>query len=91
MVLSVLYVSAQLALPDWVRGRGLSIFLTIIFGSITLGSAVWGVIAAKLGLETALFAAAAGALAGDSTILASGRLDPEEIEPLNCLRSGHSL
>jgi predicted MFS family arabinose efflux permease len=62
MVLSVLYVSAQLALPDWVRGRGLSIFLTVIFGSITLGSAVWGLVAAKLGLETALFTAAAGAL-----------------------------
>ena len=62
VVLSVLYVSAQLALPDWVRGRGLSIFLTVIFGSITLGSALWGWIAAKAGLEAALFAAAAGAL-----------------------------
>jgi predicted MFS family arabinose efflux permease len=62
VVLSVLYVSAQLALPDWVRGRGLSIFLTVIFGSITLGSALWGVIAAKAGLEVALFAAAAASL-----------------------------
>jgi len=62
VVLSVLYVSAQLALPDWVLGRGLSIFLTVIFGSITLGSALWGFIAAKAGLEAALFAAAAGAL-----------------------------
>lgn len=62
VVLSVLYVSAQLALPDWVRGRGLSIFLTVIFGSITLGSALWGLIAAKFGLEAALFTAAAGAL-----------------------------
>lgn len=62
VVLSVLYVSAQLALPDWVRGRGLSIFLTVIFGSITLGSLLWGWIAAKAGLEIALFAAAAGAL-----------------------------
>ena len=62
VVLSVLYVSAQLALPDWVRGRGLSIFLTVIFGSITLGSMLWGFIAAKYGLEAALFAAAAGAL-----------------------------
>jgi predicted MFS family arabinose efflux permease len=62
VVLTSLYVSAQLALPDWVRGRGLSIFLTVIFGSITLGSALWGWIAAKAGLEVALFAAAAGAL-----------------------------
>jgi MFS family permease len=62
VVLAGLYVSAQIALPDWVRGRGLAIFLTVIFGSITLGSAVWGQIAAKAGLETALFVAAAGAL-----------------------------
>ncbi len=63
VVLSELYVSAQLALPDWVRGRGLSIFLTAIFGSITFGSALWGWIAAKAGLEIALFASAVGALA----------------------------
>jgi predicted MFS family arabinose efflux permease len=62
IVLSALYVAAQLALPDWVRGRGLSIFLTVIFGSITIGSAVWGWIAAKAGLETALLTAAAGAV-----------------------------
>jgi predicted MFS family arabinose efflux permease len=63
VVLSELYVSAQLALPDWVRGRGLSIFLTAIFGSITFGSALWGWIAAKAGLEVALFASAAGTIA----------------------------
>jgi MFS family permease len=62
IVLAGLYVSAQIALPRWVRGRGLSIFLTVIYGSVTCGSAVWGQVAAKVGLEAALFAAAAGAL-----------------------------
>jgi predicted MFS family arabinose efflux permease len=62
IVLAGLYVSAQIALPDWVRGRGLAIFLTVIFGSVTLGSAVWGQVAARVGLEAALFVAAAGAL-----------------------------
>ena len=62
IVLAGLYVSAQIALPDWVRGRGLAIFLTVIFGSVTFGSAVWGQVAARAGLEAALFAAAAGAL-----------------------------
>ena len=42
VVLTNLYVSAQIALPDWVRGRGLAIFLTVIFGATTVGSAVWG-------------------------------------------------
>ena len=62
IVLAGLYVSAQIALPDWVRGRGLAIFLTVIFGSVTFGSAVWGQVAALAGLEAALFAAAAGAV-----------------------------
>jgi hypothetical protein len=62
IVLSNLYVSAQIALPDWVRARGLAIFLTVIFGSVTLGSLVWGQIATTEGLPIAHFAAAAGAL-----------------------------
>ena len=62
VVLATLYVSAQIALPDWVRGRGLAIFLTVIFGSVTFGSFVWGHIAARWGLPAAMFVAAAGAL-----------------------------
>jgi MFS family permease len=62
VVLASLYVSAQIALPDWVRARGLAIFLTVIFGSVTLGSLVWGQIATMDGLRIAHFAAAAGAL-----------------------------
>lgn len=41
VVLTKLYVSAQVALPDWARGRGLAIFLTFIFGATTAGSALW--------------------------------------------------
>ena len=88
VVLSVLYVSAQLALPEWVRGRGLSIFLTVIFGSITLGSALWGWIAAKAGLEAALFAAAAGALLA-IPLSWCWKLRSEEVD-IACLRSVHS-
>jgi predicted MFS family arabinose efflux permease len=60
--LTCLYTSAQNVLPDWVRGRGLAIFLTVIFGTMTLSSAVWGDIAARTGLPTALLLAAAGAI-----------------------------
>jgi MFS family permease len=58
LVLSILYVSAQVALPDWVRGRGLAIFLTVIFGATTVGSVVWGQVAAMKGLTFAHFVAA---------------------------------
>jgi predicted MFS family arabinose efflux permease len=37
-VLSSLNVSAQVALPEWVRGRGLAMFVTVFFGALSLGS-----------------------------------------------------
>ncbi len=58
VVLATLYVSAQLALPDWARGRGLAIFLTVIFGAMTCGGAIWGQVAQSLGLPTAHLIAA---------------------------------
>jgi MFS family permease/quinol monooxygenase YgiN len=61
-VLSSLNVSAQVALPEWARGRGLALFVTTFFGALTLGSAVWGEVAGMAGLPTAHFLAAAGAL-----------------------------
>jgi predicted MFS family arabinose efflux permease len=61
-VLSSLNVSAQVALPEWVRGRGLAMFVTIFFGAISLGSAIWGQLAAMVGLPGAHLLAAAGAL-----------------------------
>jgi quinol monooxygenase YgiN len=61
-VLATLNVSAQVALPDWVRGRGLALFVTVFFGAMTLGSAVWGRLAGLAGLPAAHWIAAAGAL-----------------------------
>ena len=62
-VLASLNVSAQVALPNWVRGRGLAIYVTVMFGGLTVGSAVWGEVAGVLGLPDAHFIAAAGCLA----------------------------
>jgi len=61
--LATLSVSAQVALPDWVRGRGLALYTTVFFGCLTLGSMVWGEVAARLGLPAAHYLAAAGAIA----------------------------
>lgn len=62
-VLSSLNVSAQTALADWVRARGLSVSVTVFFGSMSLGSLVWGQTASLFGVPTALLAAAVGAVA----------------------------
>lgn len=40
-----LLVAAQIATPDWVRARVLSLVMLYIMGSIALGSAAWGAIA----------------------------------------------
>jgi predicted MFS family arabinose efflux permease len=61
-VLATLNVSAQVALPDWVRGRGLALFVTVFYGAMTLGSAVWGEVADLAGLPLTHIVAAAGAL-----------------------------
>jgi MFS family permease len=62
-VLANLNVSAQVALPDWVRGRGLAMYVMVFFGTITLGSALWGEVAVYAGLPVTHFIAATGALA----------------------------
>ena len=62
VVMTTLFVSAHVALPVWVRGRGLAIFLTVYFGAMTVGAATWGKIASIAGLSTALYISAAGAL-----------------------------
>jgi quinol monooxygenase YgiN len=59
-VLSTLNVSAQLALPEWVRGRGLAVYVTVFFAALTLGSAFWGQVARIGGVPMAHFIAAAG-------------------------------
>lgn len=63
-VLANLNVSAQMALPEWVRARGLSVFITVFFGAMTFGSVVWGQVAVLFGIPAALLAAAAGAVLG---------------------------
>jgi predicted MFS family arabinose efflux permease len=64
VALTTFFVSAQVTLPQWVRGRGLAIFLTVYFGALTLGSAVWGEVATAKGVPFALYAAGAGTLIG---------------------------
>lgn len=58
---SSLNLSAQVALPEWVRGRGLAVFVTVMFGALSLGGFLWGKFAALGGTSAALLAAAAAA------------------------------
>ena len=41
-VMTCAQTAAQTALPNWVRSRGLSVFLTFFMGSLAIGPVVWG-------------------------------------------------
>jgi MFS family permease len=58
-VLTSLNVSAQVALPEWVRARGLAVFITVLFGSMSVGSLFWGQFSSLFGIANALYVAAA--------------------------------
>ncbi|MGE0719727.1 MAG: MFS transporter, partial [Alphaproteobacteria bacterium] len=62
-VLATINVSGQMALPAWVRGRGLALFVTVQFGGLAIGSFIWGHAGGLIGLTAAHLAAAGGLLA----------------------------
>lgn len=51
---------AQAILPNWVRGRGLAVYLTVFNGAMAAGSLGWGLVAREIGVPYALAASAAG-------------------------------
>ena len=57
-VANSLSVSAQLALPDWVRARGMSIYQMAIMGASAFGAAIWGQVAELSSLSITLGIAA---------------------------------
>jgi len=61
-MLSSLNITAQTSIPAWVRARALSVYLLIFFGSMTLGSALWGAVAERVGIPHAFEISAAGLL-----------------------------
>ncbi|MGK3128269.1 MFS transporter [Pantoea sp. C8B4] len=60
IALTTLNGVAQAVLPDWVRGRGLAVYLMVFNGTLAGGSLAWGLIAQQLGLATTLMIAGAG-------------------------------
>jgi MFS family permease len=54
--------------PDWVRARVLAIAMLVFQGAVAAGSATWGALATRRGIDTALLWAGGGAIV--STVLA---------------------
>jgi MFS family permease len=52
--------------PDWVRARVLAVSMLVFQGAMAAGSAVWGALASRAGIDVALIVAGAGSIAAAS-------------------------
>lgn len=80
-VLSTMNASVQLFLPQWVRARGISVYLTVLFGSQAAGAVLWGFAAAPKGVVPAYLAAAALMIVGAATIRIWPLIDTAGMDP----------
>ncbi|MGV1753505.1 MFS transporter [Agrobacterium sp. CG674] len=93
--LTTLNGAAQAVLPNWVRGRGLAVYLTVFNGAMTAGSLGWGAVGEAVGVPATLLIGAAGLLvagfimhrvklpAGDADLVSSNHWpEPLVAEPV---------
>jgi MFS family permease len=86
MAVSSLNVSAQFALPDWVRARGLAIYQMAAFGAMAAGSVGWGQTAESVGVSSTLVISG---LLGIFLVLVTGRFKLNLGEYHDHTPSGH--
>ncbi len=81
-----LNLGAQLAVPDWIRGRASSVYLLVVQGTFAVGALAWGTLAVHFSVPTALLLAAGGAILS----LALGWLLPlPQLAAMNLSSSHH--
>jgi len=87
-VANSLTVAAQMALPDWVRARGMSIYQMALMGSTAAGAALWGQIATLTSIHDALAVAAVSSvvLMGLAQRLVVDRGIEEDLTPSNVFK-----
>ena len=66
---STFTVAAQTVAPAWMRARALAMYLLVFNGGMAVGSALWGVIAARASTPLALMSAALGLILGLTTMI----------------------
>lgn len=87
-VANSLTVAAQMALPDWVRARGMSIYQMALMGSTAAGAALWGQVATWTSIPVALAIAAATSvvLMAIAQRVVSDRGTEEDLTPSRVLK-----
>jgi MFS family permease/quinol monooxygenase YgiN len=79
-VMSSLNSGLQLALPNWVRARGLAYYLAVFQGTQAIGAVIWGVVADRTSVTTALLVAAAVLALGATLGLRSPMPDTSNLD-----------
>ena len=87
-VVNTLTVASQLALPDWVRARGMSIYMMTMMAATSLSAALWGQVASLIEVPLTFVASAT---AGIALLLLAGRLqatpaEPQDLTPARILK-----
>jgi MFS family permease len=89
LALATFNVAVQMSAPRWVVARALSLYQMATFGGMAAGSWLWGVVAAREGIGSALFAASIvlllGAVLGRWLPLAQA--DALDLEPLRAWKA----
>ena len=62
-VVNTLTVASQLSLPDWVRARGMSLYMMTMMAATSVSAAVWGQVASLIDVPWTFVAAAATGVA----------------------------
>jgi quinol monooxygenase YgiN len=78
-----LTMAAQMALPNWVRARGMSIYQMALMGGSALGAAWWGLVAQASSVATSVMCAAVVGLVVMllTRRLSVGGLEDEDLTP----------
>jgi MFS family permease len=83
---STLTTVTQTSVPAWVRARALAVYLLAFQGAMAVGSVIWGAVATRVGLRSALLCA------GIALLIAAGatfRLRLGGLRELDTRPSGH--
>jgi MFS family permease len=75
-LMSTFSVAAQMSVPRWIRARALALYGLTFQGGTAIGSALWGLIAERAGVSTALVCGASTIVLGLAAV-ARYRITPE--------------
>ncbi len=80
-MLSSINVAVQSIAAGWVRGRALSFYLIVFFGSTAVGSIAWGAVAGALGMSATIGIAAVAVILGVGANLRLSLQAVQDIDP----------